>query len=153
MLPDGIWNASMRKVRMTTKRTSAMPNDRIQLSNHRASVDRRVSVGAKGSGCAPGLCVWAPNSCITVTLVRPSSRRNSHGLAPRGPPTPQPVLEILAAVAVPDARRETGGFTLAFDAHPEHARVRERVQRRGVERRATGREHDHQRFVIHGTQP
>ncbi len=45
--------------------------------------------------------------------------------------------------------REARGVTLAFDAYPHHSDARQRAEARSVERRATGREDDHQRFVIH----
>ena len=45
--------------------------------------------------------------------------------------------------------REARGVALAFDAHPCHSDRREFAERGSVERRATGREDDHQRFVIH----
>ena len=40
--------------------------------------------------------------------------------------------------------REARDFTLAFDADPHHSEVRQRPERRSVQRRATGREDDHQ---------
>ena len=45
--------------------------------------------------------------------------------------------------------REARGVALAFDAHPRHSDLRECAERGAVEWRATGREDDHQRFVIH----
>ena len=45
--------------------------------------------------------------------------------------------------------REACGLALPLDADPHHSDVRQRAERRCVERGATGREHDHQRFVIH----
>ena len=40
--------------------------------------------------------------------------------------------------------REARGLTFAFDADPHHSDVRQRAECRSVERRATGREDDHQ---------
>ena len=45
--------------------------------------------------------------------------------------------------------REARRVALALDADPRHSDIRQPAERRSVERRATGREDDHQRFVIH----
>src|SRR5213593_4674666 len=121
----------MRKVRMMRKSTSAMPSERIQLSNHRANVDRRFSGGAKGTGagCALEPALRAPNSCMAFTLAKAAARSNSHR------PAPDAVPKRVRRVAVPHAGGETRGAPLALHPHPHHGRVRKGAERLAVERR------------------
>src|SRR2546423_1536696 len=130
----------MRKVRMMRNSTSAMPNERIQLSNQRANVDRRFSGGAKGTGagCASEFGLRAPNSCMAFTLAAGAPKSTSPGPPPGRPPPPAPVPERVRMVAVAPPGRETRGAALALDPHPHDRRVRERAERAAVERRATG---------------
>jgi hypothetical protein len=138
---------------MMRNRTNAMPSERIQLSNHRPSLDRRLSGGPNGTGAgeAPEPPLGAPNSCMAFTLARRPARRNGHRPTPSRPPPPQPVPEIFRPVAVPDAGREARGVPFSLETHPRDLRVRQRFERSAVERRPSGREDDDQGFVIHGT--
>src|SRR6266851_3813134 len=63
---------------MMRNRTSAMPSDRIQLSNQRARRERPGWGGGRGTGAVRALvpAVGAPNSCMPVTLAKLSRRRN-----------------------------------------------------------------------------
>src|SRR2546427_5009387 len=110
----------MRKVRMMRNSTSAIPSDRIQLSNQRANVDRRFSGGARGTGagCAPELALRAPNSCMAFTLAKRAARSNSHGPPPGRPQPPHPVAERVRRVAVAHPCREARGAALTFDPNP-----------------------------------
>src|SRR2546430_17316578 len=92
----------MRKVRMTRNSTSAMPSERIQLSNQRANVDRRFSGGANGTGagCAPEPALRAPNSCMPFTLAKRAARSNSHSPSPGRPQPPDPVPERVRRAGV-----------------------------------------------------
>src|SRR5947208_16878621 len=95
---------------MTRKRTNAIPSDRIQLSNQRASLDRRCSGGAKGTGatCAPAPPREAPESCIALTLFGLFAGRNGNAPPPCPPPFPTPHSELARSVGVPHTRREPG---------------------------------------------
>src|SRR5437773_11857532 len=92
----------MRKVRMIRNSTSAMPSDRIQLSNHRANVDRRFSGGAKGTGagCALEPALRAPNSCMAFTLAKAAARSNSHRPPPGGSPPADAVAKGVRRVEI-----------------------------------------------------
>src|SRR6267378_1035280 len=133
----------MRKVLMTRKSTNAMPSERIQLSNQRASLERRFSGGAKGTGAtrAPEPPRGAPKRCMALTLARLSAGRNSHGPPPCRSPLPHPQSELFRSVGVAHARGKTGGVALPLDAVPGDGRRVQRVERLSVERRATGAEH------------
>src|SRR5207245_10370209 len=136
---------------MMRNSTSAMPSEGIQLSNHRARVERRRSWGAKGTGagCAPEPSLRAPNSCMAFTLAKVPARSNSHGPPASPPPAPHPVPELVRQVAMAQSGGDTGRAPFPLDANPDHARVGELVERPAVERRAAGCEDDHQRFVTH----
>src|SRR5207245_4455745 len=86
---------------------------------------------------------------MAFTLAKASARTNSHRPAARPRPPPDPVPELVRGVAMQHPGREARGVALAFDAHPRHSDLREFAERGSVERRATGREDDYQRFVIH----
>src|SRR2546425_4204319 len=123
---------------MMRNSTSAMPSERIQLSNHRARVERRRSWGAKGTGAggAPEPSLRAPNSCMAFTLAKVPARSNRHGPPAGPPPAPHPVPELVRRVTMAEAGGDTRGAPFPLHAHPDHARVGERVERCGVERRA-----------------
>src|SRR6266851_6346762 len=120
----------MRKVLMMRKSTNATPSERIQLSNHRANLDRRLGGGGGAlsgdAATALGSTGGAPKSCMCRTLVRCPARRNSHRPYPG---TPNPPTTRIRSRQSPHSRQ-------AVDAL-------------GVEWRATSREDDHQRFVMH----
>src|SRR4029077_9483642 len=86
---------------------------------------------------------------MAFNLAKPSARSNSHGPTASPRPTADPVPELVRGVAMQHPGREARGVALAFDAHPRDSDLREFVERGSVEWRATGREDDHQRFVIH----
>src|SRR5256886_111587 len=86
---------------------------------------------------------------MAFTLAKASARSNSHRPSARPRPPADPVPELVRGVAMQHPGREARGVALAFDAHPRHSDLREFAERGSVERRATGREDDYQRFVIH----
>src|SRR3989449_10095918 len=132
----------MRKVRMMRKSTSAMPSDRIQLSNHRANVDRRFSGGAKGTGagCALEPALRAPNSCMAFTLAKAAARSNSHRPPPGCPPAPDAVPKRVRRVAVPHAGGETRSAPLEIHPHPHQGTVHQGAKRLHLDRCAPVRE-------------
>ena len=82
-LPEG-FECLTRNVRMTRKRTSAIPSERIQLSNQRgtwsgavqgATIHRRH---ARAGGFA-----WPPKSCMVLRVAKGTAR---NGLPTHGPP-------------------------------------------------------------------
>src|SRR5260370_7830144 len=101
---------------MMRNSTSAIPSDRIQLSNQRARRDRRGSGGVRtGAGRALVPAVGTPNSCMPVTLAKLSRRRNSTDPS-RGP---------ASGVGGPGSRgggaagRSVGGATGGGDPPPD----------------------------------
>lgn len=140
---------------MTRKRTSAIPNERIQLSNQRAHVERRGSGGRRAAGAtrAPEPLPGAPKSCMPFTLANRPTARNSHRPAADPSPVANPRAELLGRVAMPDPRGDARGRTLALHPLPADGRARQLGERVPIERRpAPPGEHDHQRFVIHVAQ-
>src|SRR3989454_10168000 len=86
---------------------------------------------------------------MAFPLPKRSAGTNSPRPSARPRPPAAPVPELVRGVAMQPPGREARGVALAFDAPPRHSDLREFAERGSVERRATGREDDHQRFVIH----
>src|SRR5437762_11490877 len=86
---------------------------------------------------------------MALTLAKPSARSNSHRPSACPGPAANPVPEQVRGVAMQHPGREARRVALALDADPRHSDIRQPAERRSVERRATGREDDHQRFMIH----
>jgi hypothetical protein len=110
---------------MTRKRTSAIPSERIQLSNQRANVERRGAGGrlAAGARLAPEPIPGAPKSCMPFTLANRPTARNSHRPAADPSPLPSPGAALLGRVAMPDPRGDARGRTLPLDALPADRRA------------------------------
>src|SRR2546421_1232035 len=136
---------------MMTKRMTAMPTERSQLSNQRPSRDWRFSMGATGSDAlrAPGPARWYPKSCMPFTLPTPHAGRNGNRPSAGRAPAPHPVAECVRRIAMHYSGRQARRFTLALDADPRHRDVAQGAERRLLERRAAERQNDDQRFVIH----
>lgn len=137
---------------MIKNSTSAMPSDRIQLSNHRAKTERR---GGRGNGAggrgesAPVPPGEAPKSCMRLILVTRPARRNSYTPSASRTPLPYSDSEFRNSVLVTHSGGETAHPSLPFDATPRDGRLRQRVERVTFERRATGCEHHQHRLVRH----
>src|SRR2546426_11799586 len=86
---------------------------------------------------------------MAFTLAKPPARSNSPRPSACPRPAAYPVPEQIRGVAMQHPGREARRVALALDADPPHSDIRQPAERRSVERRATGREDDHQRFVIH----
>src|SRR5881397_1132215 len=105
---------------MMRKSTSAMPSDRIQLSNQRANTERRGGTdggGTRGLGVVvpvPGN--GAPMSCFGFILAIPPARRNSYAPSPSRTPLPNSHSEFRNGVRVTHSGGETGQRALPFDA-------------------------------------
>jgi len=97
-----------------------MPSVRIQLSNHRAILERRFSGGcedSRGSG-ALGELWGAPKSCMYRTLAGGGAGRNSDCPPPGTPPPPDPDPQVGERLDVTDARSETRALSFALDSDP-----------------------------------
>ena len=140
---------------MMRKSMSAMPSDRIQLSNQRANTERRGGPdegGTRGLGAvAPVPVNGAPKSCMRLILVIPPARRNSDTPSPSRTPLPNSDSEFADGVGMAHPRGETGDPPLAFDTTPCDGRLRQRVERVTGEWRASGRENHDDRLVGHAT--
>src|SRR5207302_2978839 len=66
-------------------------------------------------------------------------------------PAPHPLAELVRWIAMHYSGRQARRLALALDPDPRYGDVAQRAERRPLERRATERENDHQRFVIHRT--
>src|SRR5512143_2803463 len=152
MLPLAIWNASKKNVLMMRNNTSAMPRERIQLSNQRAKRERRRSgaTSPPSAGFAPGPSTGAPKSCMRFTLQGWGARRNGHRPPPGRRPPPHPGPELLRQVAVAHAGGEAYGLTLAFQTDPGRPGVGQPVQGAAIERRAAHGEEDEEALEFHG---
>src|SRR5256885_4221434 len=128
---------------MMTKRMTAMPPERSQLSNQRPSRDWRFSMGATGSDAlrAPGPARWYPKSCMPFTLPTPHAGRNGNRPSAGPAPAPHPVAECVRRIAMHYSGRQARRFTLALDADPRHRDVAQGAERRLLERRARSEEH------------
>src|SRR5712664_1701299 len=75
---------------MMRKSTTAIPSDRIQLSNQRPSTERRVGGGdgSRRDGSVPLPASGAPKSSMRLILAMRPARRNSY--APSSGPNPLP---------------------------------------------------------------
>src|SRR5881394_3827828 len=138
---------------MTTKRMTAMPTERSQLSNQRPSRDWRFSIGATGSGERRALVParGASKYSMPFTLpTRPAGRNGNRPSAGRTP-APHPIAERVRRIAMHYSGRQARRLTLALDRDPRHRDVAQRAERRLLERRAAERQDDDQRFVIHRT--
>src|SRR5437868_15514297 len=128
---------------MMTKRMTAMPTERSQLSNQRPSRDWRFSKGAIGSDAlrAPEPARGAPKSCMPFTLPTPHAGRNGNRPSAGRAPAPHPIAEHVRRVAMHYSGRQARRFTLALDAGPRHRDVAQRAERRlRSEERRVGKE-------------
>ena len=133
---------------MIKNSTSAMPSDRIQLSNHRANTERRGGRRTGGrSESAPVSPGEAPKSCMRLILATRPARRNSYTPSACRTPLPNSDSELRNSVLVTHSGGETAYPSLPFDATPCDGRLRQRVERVTFERRATGCEHHQHRLV------
>src|SRR4029077_15694936 len=123
-------------VRMTRKRTSAIPSERIQLSNQRANVERRCSGGrlATGAMLAPELFPGAPKSCMPLTLAKGATARNGHRPPADPTPLPNPRAEILTRVSTAQPRGDARAPTLPLHSLPPDRRARQLGERLAIER-------------------
>ena len=144
---------------MMRKRTSAIPSDRIQLSNQRANTDRCRDgygggwFGRGGSGSrgefAPLPANGAPKSCMRLILASRAARRNSHAPSSEPGPLPNSYSEFRHRVGVTYTGRETCHVTLPFNSGPGYHRVWHGLEGLAVQRRTPGCEDDDHRLVRH----
>src|SRR5256886_6543317 len=115
---------------MMTKRMTAMPTERSQLSNQRPSRDWRFSKGAIGSDALRALepARGAPKSCMPFTLPTPHAGRNGNRPSAGRAPAPYPIAERVRRVAMHYSGRQARRFTLALDADPRHRDVAQRSE-------------------------
>src|SRR2546429_7603006 len=138
---------------MMTKRMTAIPTERSQLSNQRPSRDWRFSMGATGSGAVrpPVPARSPPKSSMPFTLPTPPAGRSGNRPSGGRSPAPPPIAERVRRVAMHYSGRQACRLALALDRDPRHRDVAQGAERRPLERRAAERQDDDQRFVIHRT--
>lgn len=135
---------------MIRNKTSAMPRERIQLSNQRANTER--CLGGYGGGWSVGggdgsrgvvallPTTEGPKSCMRLMLATQPARRNRYSPSSGLSPLPNSDSEFCHRVVVTYAGREACDPTLPFDPHPGDGRVRQGGKRIALEARTSGRE-------------